>query len=238
MCSTSVSPNPVLPAPPPPRDSAPRKWSPAPLHAPVGTERNRPQRAVRERTNNDLRTDLQMLIGFRDRKHGVWWEPRILRNPTCPRSALPVSNGEEHSAHHLGGELDLVIVSLVYTVQFAGEKNVLNLLIHDHNCLIIYPRRTALALLMAQMRPQAGHQAQLLFGVQGSRRVAPGPQATLVSVRVTTATSPSWYRRPAGPRLRPARTRGLGLGTIRGHWESPCPLAQRGPADLHRAPGS
>lgn len=73
-----------------------------------------------------------------------------------PQNAALVLNGEVHNAYHFGGELDLVIVFLVYTVQFAGEKNVLNLLIHDHNCLIIYHRRTALALLMTQMRPQAG----------------------------------------------------------------------------------
>lgn len=119
------------------------------------------------------------------------------------------------------GELDLVIVFLVYTVQFADEKNVLNLLIHDRNCLIIYPRRTALALLMTETRPWAGESGAAFVWGAGPRRVAPGPQATPVSVRVTTATSPSRYRRPAGPRLGPARIQGLGSGAIRGHWEGP-----------------
>lgn len=61
----------------------------------------------------------------------------------------------------------------------------LNLLIHDHNCLIIYHCRMVLALLIMQMCTKAEESdAAFVWGVRGLRKVALGCRAACLGREV------------------------------------------------------
>lgn len=66
------------------------------------------------------------------------------------------------------GEIDQnLYISCLYSTIY-WMKNVLNLLIHDHNCLIIYHCRMVLALLIMQMCTKAEEfDAAFVWGAQG-----------------------------------------------------------------------
>ena len=102
----------------------------------------------------------------------------------------------------------VIYISCLYSTIY-WWKNVLNLLIHDHNCLIIYHCRMVLALLIMQMCTKAEESdAAFVWGAQGSRKVVSGRRAACLSREAPEThlspwewpqNSPSWERRTRGP---------------------------------------